>query len=61
VGLYRSHPSGVLQRLGIPKSTTLGRHFAAVAHLEAASIQAFLRLREELALQAPGSPSRTRP
>jgi hypothetical protein len=28
----------------------LGRHFAAVAHLEAASIQAFLRLREELAL-----------
>jgi hypothetical protein len=28
----------------------LGRHFAVVAHLEAASINAFLRLREELAL-----------
>ncbi|MCE9672812.1 ferritin-like domain-containing protein [Myxococcus stipitatus] len=28
----------------------LGRHFAVIAHLEAASIHAFLRLREELAL-----------
>ncbi|MCP3101546.1 ferritin-like domain-containing protein [Myxococcus sp. K15C18031901] len=28
----------------------LGHHFAVIAHLEAASIQAFLRLREELAL-----------
>ena len=31
-------------------SDALGRHFAVVAHLEAASIKAFLRLREELEL-----------
>ncbi|CAM3175720.1 ferritin-like domain-containing protein [Corallococcus sp. ZKHCc1 1396] len=32
----------------------LGRYFAEAAHLEAASIQAFLRLREELALHRAG-------
>ncbi len=33
----------------------LGQHFAGVAHLEAASVQALLRLREELALHGADS------
>lgn len=43
-------PAGLRAVDGIACADALGRHFAAVAHLEAASINAFLRLREELAL-----------
>ncbi|ATB37523.1 lipoprotein [Cystobacter fuscus] len=43
-------PHGLRATDGVACAEALGRHFAAAAHLEAASIQAFLRLREELAL-----------
>ncbi|OJH39594.1 ferritin-like domain-containing protein [Cystobacter ferrugineus] len=43
-------PQGLRAADGVACAEALGRHFAAAAHLEAASIQAFLRLREELAL-----------
>jgi hypothetical protein len=49
-------PHGLRATDGVACAEALGRHFAAAAHLEAASIQAFLRLREELALHgADGS------
>ena len=43
-------PAGLRAAEGVACEDVLGRHFAAAAHLEAASINAFLRLREELAL-----------
>ncbi|WNG15727.1 ferritin-like domain-containing protein [Cystobacter fuscus] len=43
-------PQGLRAADGVVCAEALGRHFAVAAHLEAASIQAFLRLREELAL-----------
>jgi hypothetical protein len=43
-------PVGLRASDGVVCSDALGRHFASAAHLEAASIKAFLRLREELAL-----------
>jgi hypothetical protein len=43
-------PVGLRAAEGVACVDALGRHFAAAAHLEAASINAFLRLREELAL-----------
>lgn len=43
-------PVGLRASGGVACTDALGRHFASAAHLEAASIQAFLRLREELAL-----------
>ncbi|PTL78689.1 ferritin-like domain-containing protein [Vitiosangium sp. GDMCC 1.1324] len=43
-------PAGLRASEGVSCADALGRHFAEVAHLEAASIHAFLRLREELAL-----------
>ncbi|KFA89988.1 ferritin-like domain-containing protein [Archangium violaceum] len=56
--LERGHPNCVVGRRpvglrasdGVACVDALGRHFALAAHLEAASIKAFLRLREELAL-----------
>ena len=43
-------PAGLRDAGKVACTDALGRHFATVAHLEAASIQAFLRLREELEL-----------
>ncbi|ADO69921.1 ferritin-like domain-containing protein [Stigmatella aurantiaca] len=43
-------PVGLRTAEAVDCTDALGRHFAAAAHLEAASINAFLRLREELAL-----------
>jgi len=43
-------PVGLRASDGVVCTDALGRHFASAAHLEAASIKAFLRLREELAL-----------
>ncbi|SEU13663.1 hypothetical protein SAMN05443639_10862 [Stigmatella erecta] len=43
-------PAGLRTAEEVACTDALGRHFAAAAHLEAASIHAFLRLREELAL-----------
>ncbi|MBZ4415168.1 ferritin-like domain-containing protein [Myxococcus sp. RHSTA-1-4] len=43
-------PVGLRAPGNVACSDALGRHFAVVAHLEAASINAFLRLREELEL-----------
>src|SRR6218665_147845 len=43
-------PDGLLAAGGVDCDNVLGQHFAQAAHLEAASIQAFLRLHEELAL-----------
>jgi hypothetical protein len=43
-------PDGLHAAGSVDCDSALGRHFAQAAHLEAASIQAFLRLREELAL-----------
>ncbi|WP_375772058.1 ferritin-like domain-containing protein [Archangium gephyra] len=43
-------PVGLRDSEGVACTDALGRHFASAAHLEAASIKAFLRLREELAL-----------
>jgi hypothetical protein len=43
-------PAGLRAAEGVACEDVLGRHFATAAHLEAASINAFLRLREELAL-----------
>jgi hypothetical protein len=43
-------PVGLRASEGVACTDVLGRHFASAAHLEAASIKAFLRLREELAL-----------
>jgi hypothetical protein len=43
-------PAGLHAAGGVACEDALGRHFAQAAHLEAASINAFLRLREELAL-----------
>ncbi|HYO73671.1 MAG TPA: ferritin-like domain-containing protein [Archangium sp.] len=43
-------PVGLRASDGVACVDALGRHFASAAHLEAASIKAFLRLREELAL-----------
>ncbi|WP_164007956.1 ferritin-like domain-containing protein [Pyxidicoccus trucidator] len=43
-------PVGLRDAGPVACSDALGRHFATVAHLEAASIRAFLRLREELEL-----------
>ncbi|HVG59120.1 MAG TPA: ferritin-like domain-containing protein [Hyalangium sp.] len=43
-------PVGLRASDGVVCADALGRHFASAAHLEAASIKAFLRLREELAL-----------
>lgn len=43
-------PAGLRPVEGVACADALGRHFAAAAHLEAASINAFLRLREELEL-----------
>ncbi|RKH40726.1 ferritin-like domain-containing protein [Corallococcus sicarius] len=43
-------PAGLQVADGCGSMDALGRFFAEVAHLEAASIHAFLRLREELAL-----------
>ncbi|MFY0565529.1 ferritin-like domain-containing protein [Archangium lansingense] len=43
-------PVGLRAAGGVACSEALGRHFASAAHLEAAAIKAFLRLREELAL-----------
>lgn len=43
-------PVGLRDSDGVVCANVLGRHFASAAHLEAASIKAFLRLREELAL-----------
>lgn len=43
-------PAGLHAAGGVDCEDALGRHFAQAAHLEAASINAFLRLREELAL-----------
>jgi len=43
-------PAGLRTAEAVACEDVLGRHFAAAAHLEAASINAFLRLREELAL-----------
>jgi hypothetical protein len=43
-------PAGLRTAEEVACADALGRHFAAAAHLEAASIHAFLRLREELAL-----------
>jgi hypothetical protein len=43
-------PAGLRAVEDVVCADALGRHFAAVAHLEAASINAFLRLREELEL-----------
>ncbi|QDE67392.1 ferritin [Myxococcus xanthus] len=42
-------PEGLRSQGSVACGDVLGKHFAAVAHLEAASIQAFLLLREELA------------
>ncbi|EPX59705.1 putative lipoprotein [Cystobacter fuscus DSM 2262] len=42
-------PDGLHAAASVDCDSALGRHFAQAAHLEAASIQAFLRLREELA------------
>ena len=43
-------PVGLRASEAIACTDALGRHFASAAHLEAASIKAFLRLHEELAL-----------
>ncbi|QSQ20135.1 ferritin-like domain-containing protein [Pyxidicoccus parkwayensis] len=43
-------PAGLRDADAVGCSDALGHHFAVVAHLEAASINAFLRLREELEL-----------
>ncbi|NMO22266.1 ferritin-like domain-containing protein [Pyxidicoccus fallax] len=43
-------PAGLRAPGNVACTDALGRHFAVVAHLEAASINAFLRLREELEL-----------
>lgn len=43
-------PVGLRGGGAVACESALGRHFAQAAHLEAASINAFLRLREELAL-----------
>ena len=43
-------PVGLRAAGGVACTDALGRHFASAAHLEAASIKAFLRLREELEL-----------
>ncbi|MFP2911135.1 ferritin-like domain-containing protein [Pyxidicoccus sp. 3LFB2] len=43
-------PVGLRDTDPVACEDALGRHFATVAHLEAASIRAFLRLREELEL-----------
>ncbi|HYO58729.1 ferritin-like domain-containing protein [Archangium sp.] len=43
-------PAGLRATGDVVCADALGRHFAVAAHLEAASINAFLRLREELAL-----------
>lgn len=43
-------PVGLRAREGVACTSALGHHFATAAHLEAASIQAFLRLYEELHL-----------
>ncbi|MFP2957806.1 ferritin-like domain-containing protein [Myxococcus sp. 1LA] len=43
-------PEGLQSTGAVACDDVLGQHFAAIAHLEAASIQAFLRLREELAM-----------
>jgi hypothetical protein len=43
-------PDGLHAAGGVDCDNALGRHFAQAAHLEAASIHAFLRLHEELAL-----------
>lgn len=43
-------PAGLRTAEGVACADALGRHFASAAHLEAASINAFLRLREELEL-----------
>ncbi|MFY0583161.1 ferritin-like domain-containing protein [Cystobacter fuscus] len=43
-------PDGLHAAASVDCDSALGWHFAHAAHLEAASIQAFLRLREELAL-----------
>jgi len=43
-------PAGLRDAGKVACTDALGRHFATVAHLEAASIQAFLRLSEELEL-----------
>ncbi|WNG13726.1 ferritin-like domain-containing protein [Cystobacter fuscus] len=42
-------PDGLHAAASVDCDSALGRHFAHAAHMEAASIQAFLRLREELA------------
>ncbi|ATB30606.1 ferritin-like domain-containing protein [Melittangium boletus] len=42
-------PDGLHAAGNVDCDSALGRHFAQAAHLEAASIRAFLRLREELA------------
>lgn len=42
-------PEGLRSQGSVACDDVLGQHFAAIAHLEAASIQAFLLLREELA------------
>jgi hypothetical protein len=43
-------PAGLREAEEVACRDALGRHFAEAAHLEAASIHAFLRLRDELAL-----------
>ncbi|NTX41570.1 ferritin-like domain-containing protein [Myxococcus sp. CA033] len=47
-------PAGLRSNGVVDCSDALGHHFAIIAHMEAASIQAFLRLREELALHGAG-------
>ncbi|RKH07007.1 ferritin-like domain-containing protein [Corallococcus sp. CA053C] len=48
-------PAGLQDAEGGACEDARGRYFADVAHLEAASIHAFLRLREELALHGAGA------
>ncbi|MDX2014065.1 MAG: ferritin-like domain-containing protein [Myxococcaceae bacterium] len=51
-------PHGLASSGDIDCEDTLGRHFASAAHLEAASVDAFLRLRQELVLH--GAPTELR-
>ncbi|OJH35312.1 ferritin-like domain-containing protein [Cystobacter ferrugineus] len=52
-------PDGLHAAGSVDCDSALGRHFAQAAHLEAASIQAFLRLREELAQHGADESLRT--
>jgi len=54
-GMCGRRPDGLEAVVDTPGPSVLGEHFAMVAHLEAASIEAFMRLAEEL--NAHGAPT----